>query len=158
MSDRYRIYLDVCCLNRPFDRWQQERIRLEGEAVLSILERVCRGEWQLIASDAIASELAKMQNLEKLQMIQPFLTFASTFVEIDDTINSRSQALENLGFGLYDAFHIACAEVVRADVLLTTDDRLLRRANRDTVCLQISVQNPVVWLMQVFQSEGERSP
>ena len=28
------IYLDVCCLNRPFDDQTQERIRLESEAVL----------------------------------------------------------------------------------------------------------------------------
>jgi hypothetical protein len=29
-----RIYLDACCLNRPFDDQTQERIRLESEAVL----------------------------------------------------------------------------------------------------------------------------
>jgi hypothetical protein len=34
-----RIYLDVCCLNRPFDDQCQERIRLESEAILLILER-----------------------------------------------------------------------------------------------------------------------
>ncbi len=34
MSKNYRIYLDVCCLNRPFDRQSQARIRLETEAML----------------------------------------------------------------------------------------------------------------------------
>lgn len=28
-----RIYLDVCCLSRPFDARSQPRIRLEAEAV-----------------------------------------------------------------------------------------------------------------------------
>ena len=47
------VYLDVCCLNRPFDDYSQERIRLESEAVLLILER-CQGEvWQLLGSDAV---------------------------------------------------------------------------------------------------------
>ena len=32
-----RIYLDVCCLNRPFDDQNQPRIRLESEAILIIL-------------------------------------------------------------------------------------------------------------------------
>ncbi len=32
-ESNYKIYLDVCCLNRPFDDWTQERIRLEGEAI-----------------------------------------------------------------------------------------------------------------------------
>ncbi|MGQ0592841.1 MAG: PIN domain-containing protein, partial [Gammaproteobacteria bacterium] len=26
-----RIYLDACCLNRPFDDQQQDRVRLEAE-------------------------------------------------------------------------------------------------------------------------------
>ncbi len=32
-----QIYLDVCCLNRPFDDQRQDRIRLEADAVLLIL-------------------------------------------------------------------------------------------------------------------------
>jgi hypothetical protein len=32
MSHPYRIYSDVCCLNRPFDDSSQDRIRLEAEA------------------------------------------------------------------------------------------------------------------------------
>lgn len=35
-----KIYLDTCCLNRPFDDQTQERIRLESEAVLAILSRI----------------------------------------------------------------------------------------------------------------------
>ena len=31
------IYLDTCCLNRPFDDQTQDRIRLEAEAVILIL-------------------------------------------------------------------------------------------------------------------------
>ena len=31
------IYLDVCCLNRPFDDQSQPRIHLESEAILTIL-------------------------------------------------------------------------------------------------------------------------
>jgi hypothetical protein len=38
-----RVYLDACCLNRPFDDRSQDRIRLEAEAVLAIIERVETG-------------------------------------------------------------------------------------------------------------------
>jgi hypothetical protein len=31
------IYLDMCCLNRPFDDQSQPRIRLDAEAVLALL-------------------------------------------------------------------------------------------------------------------------
>ncbi|MET0031109.1 MAG: hypothetical protein ABWU14_06405 [Limnospira maxima] len=30
MSDRLRIYLDACCLNRPFDNQTQPRIALKN--------------------------------------------------------------------------------------------------------------------------------
>ncbi len=32
-----RIYLDMCCLKRPFDDQAQQRIHLEREAVLALL-------------------------------------------------------------------------------------------------------------------------
>jgi hypothetical protein len=37
MNQAYKIYLDVCCLNRPFDQQSQARIRLETEAILEII-------------------------------------------------------------------------------------------------------------------------
>jgi len=40
MNSLMRIYLDVCCLNRPFDDQTQERIHLESEAVLIILSNI----------------------------------------------------------------------------------------------------------------------
>ena len=39
-----RLYLDVCCLNRPFNDRTQIRIRLEAEAVLTILTLIEQGK------------------------------------------------------------------------------------------------------------------
>jgi predicted nucleic acid-binding protein len=63
--------------------------------------------------------------------------------------------LESWGFGLYDSFHISCAEALRADVLLTTDDRLLRRARRYANRIQVQISNPVTWLMDALTDEGD---
>ena len=68
-----KIYFDVCCLNRPFDNWTQDRIRFEGEAVLNIAARISSEDWQLITSEAIAVEFGKMNDLEKLESIQEIL-------------------------------------------------------------------------------------
>ena len=38
-----QIYLDVCCINRPFDDQNQDRIHLEAEAVISILKHIDEG-------------------------------------------------------------------------------------------------------------------
>ena len=35
-----RIYIDTCCLNRPFDDQTQDRIHLETEAILIILKHM----------------------------------------------------------------------------------------------------------------------
>ncbi|WP_236143857.1 hypothetical protein [Nostoc sp. CMAA1605] len=148
--ENYKIYLDVCCLNRPFDDWTQERIRLEGEAILSIMERIRTGEWQLVTSEAISVELERMRNLDKLENILKLLEFAVISINIDEEVDFRSQQLEGLGFGLYDSFHIACAEVAQADILLSTDDRLLKNSLRHQGLLKVSVDNPVTWLMKTF--------
>ena len=47
------VYLDACCLNRPFDNQAQDRIRLEAEAVLAILKRVEKGQWHALSSEVL---------------------------------------------------------------------------------------------------------
>ena len=46
-----KIYLDVYCLNRPFDDQSQDRIHLEAESVLSIIKQVEQGDWYWVSSD-----------------------------------------------------------------------------------------------------------
>ncbi len=48
-----RLYLDVCCLNRPFDDQRQERVRLETEALLIVFARCTAGEWTWTSSDQV---------------------------------------------------------------------------------------------------------
>ena len=57
--------------------------------------------------------------------------------------------LQELGFGTFDALHLASAEQGQADVFLTTDDDLLRRAGRYRNELHVRVQNPVSWYREV---------
>jgi predicted nucleic acid-binding protein len=52
-----------------------------------------------------------------------------------------------LGFKFYDALHLAFAEAGGADIFLTTDDRLLRKAQQYRDSIKVTVGNPVIWLM-----------
>jgi hypothetical protein len=61
----------------------------------------------------------------------------------------RSAFLQKLGFGAFDALHLASAEQGQAEVFLTTDDNLLRRAERHRYELRIRVQDPVSWYREV---------
>ncbi|NEO67189.1 MAG: PIN domain-containing protein [Moorea sp. SIO4G2] len=150
MAESYLIYLDVCCLNRPFDDWRQDRIRLEGQTILDIFQRFYSEEWKLVSSEAIEAELNRMVNLDKLDRIRKLLQVAENKRILTEEIDKRSQEIEKLGFGLYDSFHIACAETAKVDVLLTTDDRLLKKAIKYSHLLKVKLDNPVTWLMNTF--------
>lgn len=157
MTESYLIYLDVCCLNRPFDDWRQDRIRLEGQTILDIFKRFYSEEWKLVSSEAIEAELNRMVNLDKLDRIRKLLQVAENKIILTDEIDKRSQELENLGFGLYDSFPIACAETAKVDVLLTTDDRLLKKAIKYSHLLKVKLDNPVTWLMNIFVLKGNNN-
>jgi len=143
------IYLDVCCLNRPFDDQVQERIRLETEAVLPILTRCQNREWRLLGSEAIDFEVSWIPDEERRRKVGLLVSLAESKVIVTEQVELRATELEELGFKAYDALHIACAEDGDAEVLLTTDDRFLRKAVRHANILRVRIENPVLWLMEV---------
>lgn len=147
------IYLDVCCLNRPFDDQTQERIRLESEAVLTILSGCENGKWKLIGSEIIDFEVALIPDPERKRKVIALASVASEKIILNEAIKSQAKELQQIGFKPYDALHLACAENSNADIFLTTDDKLLRKAIRNTNSLKIKVENPVVWLMEVIRDE-----
>jgi len=65
----YRIYMDVCCLNRPFDDLEQERIRLEAEAILWILQQCQDDKWSLVTSNTLEFELEKNPDQETAEQV-----------------------------------------------------------------------------------------
>jgi hypothetical protein len=89
MSQSYRIYLDACCLNRPFDAQTQPRIALETQAVLAILSQCQAGTWKLITSTALDEELDQMRDLEKLNNVKTILSIAKIKVLMSSFIEQR---------------------------------------------------------------------
>lgn len=148
-----RLYLDVCCFNRPFDDQTQARIRLETEAVLEIVARCEAGDWQLLSSEALELEVAQTPDGERRESVELVLEVAKERLMLDEDIQRRGVEIQAFGFQGYDALHIAFAESANADAFLSTDDRLLRRANRLGGELRVSCQNPVSWLMQQTEKE-----
>lgn len=126
------IYLDVCCFNRPFDDHTQERVRLESEAILLILGRCQRGEWQLVGSEAIALEINQTLDSERKAQLRAFAALATLRMTVDESIEVRAGVFVQQGLRTFDALHLACAEASRVTALLTTDDRLVRWAGRQS--------------------------
>ena len=147
----YKIYLDVCCLNRPFDDQSQARIRLEAEAILLIMARLQTNEWQWLSSGAISHEVSQTPNPEIRHRVQVLTTAVHQVVPLTHTEISRAKILQTFGFKQWDALHLACAESGQADIFLTTDDKLLQLAQRLTDQLKVRVENPLAWLTEVTE-------
>jgi predicted nucleic acid-binding protein len=145
-----KIYLDVCCLNRPFDDQTQTRIHLEAEAVLAIIQSVEDNEWQWISSDAVAYEISRAPNEERQERLWSLQSRSTERLELTNSILQQAAQLQHLGFTTYDALHLAFAEFAEVDVFLTTDDKLLKRAQSFREEIKISVVNPLSWLQEVM--------
>lgn len=153
MGDKtVKIYMDVCCLNRPFDNQNQDRIRIESEAIMSILFHCQQGDWELVGSEIIDLELSKLQNPFKKQKTIMLTNIAVMKIYLNPRIEARAMEYNNLGVDLFDSLHIACAEEAKADIMLSTDDNLLKRVKRLAEA-GISIKNPVNWLMEVTDNE-----
>jgi predicted nucleic acid-binding protein len=144
-----RIYLDVSCLNRPFDDQSQPRIRLESEAVLTILQEMQRGFWTQISSEMADIEIQANPDGERRAQVALLLPDKNAKVKLTTGIWTRADELQRLGFKPADAVHIAAAEAGRAGVFLSCDDRLCRCAKRNKRQLKVDVANPLEWLKEV---------
>jgi predicted nucleic acid-binding protein len=145
-----RIYLDVCCLNRPFDDQRQERVRLETEALVIVFDRCASGEWQWVSSDQVNLEIRRTLDRERRERLQLAASNATEVVAVEPRHFERATQLVALGFRPADALHLACAEAAGVDIFLTTDDQLLRRSERSSAQLSVRVANPLQWVGEVL--------
>lgn len=148
-----RIYMDVCCLNRPFDEQAQGRVLLETDSILSILSRCRNSDWSLLASEMIEIEISKASDVEKRVKVETLYALADKKQQlaITEQVWARAGFFQRHGIKLFDSLHLALAEINRVSVFLTTDDRLIAAANR--LEIGIAVANPVTWLMEVTKNE-----
>lgn len=151
---RMKIYLDTCCLNRPFDDQRQPRIRLESEAITLILEKIRRREWTWIGSEVLLYEIEQTINAERKERLLSLAQEVNKNIEINEEILERAEKLSALGFGEYDSLHLSAAENSKADVFLTTDDQLQRLADKNKKRLSLIVINPVKWLEETLRHEN----
>ncbi|HET6881820.1 MAG TPA: hypothetical protein VFI31_16770 [Pirellulales bacterium] len=137
-----RVYLDICCLKRPFDDQSQPRIHLEAEAVLALLDASGTHVEFLHAG---AHDLENDQNPlpSRAARVREWLENIPSADFADDVLQARTSELIALGFKNFDALHLACAEAGGVEVFATCDDRLQAAAIRHSASLKVRVVNPV---------------
>ena len=147
-----KIYMDCCCLNRPFDDQAEPIIHLEAEAVKIILALCEQKIFTLISSQILKFEIGNTPNISRREKLKLLENIAQKVIKIDDKIEGRAKYFENLGVQAFDALHLACAEG-NADVFLTVDNKLLKRIKK-IKDLKIKVRNPLEWLEEVYYGKN----
>ncbi|MCD8122426.1 MAG: PIN domain-containing protein [Clostridiales bacterium] len=144
-----RVYLDSCCYNRPFDDLSQERIYHESEAVLNVISKGIRGEYEIVGSDVVEYELYQIRDIVKRQNVLDLYKNVQLRVEETDKIENRAREIRSRSnIHTYDSLQIACAEECCADVMLTTDDKLERMAAKAPI--KVRVINPAQFVNEML--------
>jgi predicted nucleic acid-binding protein len=146
------IYLDVCCFCRPYDDKTSERIRLEADAVLSILDRCKTGELTLLGSVVIDEEISFLGDNEKRAEVISSLSLIHRYIEVNAKILSIMKEYKIMGLHTFDALHCACATRGNA-IFLTTDDYIIKTIRKKSP-FGLQVNNPVTWLMEVDDEDN----
>jgi predicted nucleic acid-binding protein len=144
-----RIYLDACCLSRLTDDQSQPRIREEAEAVEGILGLAREGRATWVSSAVMAIEIAATRTRTAGATWPKYIRTPARPSRRTARMRPAPSFCKTLGFGAFDALHLACAERGGAQLLLTADDGLLRRARRHAGELRIRVENPLFWYREV---------
>ncbi len=144
-----RIYLDNCCLNRPFDDQSSPRIHLESEAIKIILSKCEKGEWTLLSSDITFYEINKTPDETRRRELSLVVALAKEHIQLMEHHLSRTREFEKSGLSSFDALHLSCAES-KTDIFLTVDDGIIKKV-RSIKSLKIKVLNPITWLEEILQ-------
>jgi len=102
------LYLDMCCLKRPFDDQSHPRIRLESEAVLSLLAAESNS-LQFVRSLALWLENEQNPSRSRAAKVRLWIGRPQPGVE-EAALADRVGEITDLGLKMFDAFHAASAE------------------------------------------------
>ena len=150
-----KVYLDVCCLCRPFDDQKMIRIHLEAEAIKEILMR-CTQDWTLVTSDVISYEIFQIQDQKRLIRVRDITALAQERIEWDEQLDQRAEELMSTGIDAMDALHVASAERAMA-VFVTTDDALIKNISKMQPNNIIRICNPVDLYLEVKDHENKNT-
>ena len=145
-----KIYLDMCCYNRPYDPQEQLKIHLETEAKLHLQEQIKDGKIVLVSSYTLDYELGNVPQKERKETIQQFISeYASEYVgpEYHKIVEEKADEIMRTGVKEKDAAHVASAILAGCDYFISTDKRLLKYSSP-----MIKLLNP---LELIGELEGE---
>ncbi|MDP2950998.1 MAG: PIN domain-containing protein [bacterium] len=133
-----KVYLDNSVLNRPFDDQIFPQIRLETEATFLIFKSIEQKQLKMINSSVVEYENSRNPFPERKDWINNYLKKAEGYQKMNARIQENAKKINALGIDPLDALHLATAEIVKADIFITCDEKILKRYKG-----QLKTYNPV---------------
>ncbi len=84
---------------------------------------------------------------KNLEQIMKWKKYAITDIEENTDIIKTALLLNSKGLQKMDSLHIACAIFAKADYFLTTDDKVIKKANAIT---ELEISDPINFIKKVF--------
>lgn len=145
-----RIYLDMCCYNRPYDDQSQLKVAMETQSKLYIQNLIKDKKLDLVASYMLRYECSNNPFEMRRNTILDFIDQnAGLYVGADRRaeIEAKANEIMKTGIKFKDACHVASAIYSKCDFFISTDRRLL---NFETT--EIKMVTPIQF---VTETEGE---
>ena len=86
--------------------------------------------------------------IKRAKVLEIYNKLNLTSIEFSDKIMERAYEIKKYNIKDMDALHIAYAESINIDYLITTDRLLINASNRAT--LKTKVMNPIDFIMEVI--------
>jgi len=145
-----RIYLDVCCFNRPYDDQSQLKVAMEAQSKLHIQNLIKDGKYDLIGSYTLDYEISRNPYEMRRRSIERFIRSnikGYVGAERAEIIAPLAEEFMRIGVKEKDAYHIASAIYAGCEYFISTDIRLLKHKTD-----RIKLVTPIEF---VVETEGE---
>lgn len=121
-----KVYLDMCCYNRPYDDQTQLKISLETQSKLYIQTLIRNGKLQLITSYMLRYECGNNPFEMRKNAIFDFIhrnTYGYVGDEHKPNIEEKAFEIMKTGVKFKDACHVASAIYAECEYFISTDIR-----------------------------------
>ena len=126
-----KIYLDCCCLQRPFDDKSQPRIAVEAEAILVVFALCESDHLNLISSDALLLEINQIPDQVRKEDALEILNLAKKTVELTSEIEILAREFGTYGIKTLDALHICHLHLFQKSIIFGhAMHKFLKKAKR----------------------------
>jgi len=133
------IYLDNCCNSRLFDSDTSPKVKAQADKIRRIIDNRKKDGYVIIGGFAGEAEIRKIPDDEKRRTAeQSYRESIDDNIKLSAQIITRAVSLNLMGMGKMDSFHLAAAEAAGADILITTDEKFIRKCkNRNITTVKV---------------------